>query len=43
MPKLSEEDEILRDVPVTPEALMARSEPSANPGSDSAASDVTVN
>lgn len=43
VPKLSEEDEILRDVPVTPEALMARADPPANPGNDSAASDVTVN
>lgn len=43
VPKLSEEDEIVRDVPVTAEALMARSEPSATLGSDSSGSDVTVN
>lgn len=36
VPKLSEEDEILRDVPVTPEALLARAEPAAPPTGDGA-------
>jgi len=43
VPKLSEEDEIVRDVPVTAEALLARSEPSATPGSDASTGDLTVN
>jgi cytoskeleton protein RodZ len=43
VPKLSEEDEIVRDVPVTAEALMARNEPSKAPGSDPSETDVTVN
>ncbi|MBU0669441.1 MAG: DUF4115 domain-containing protein [Alphaproteobacteria bacterium] len=43
VPKLSEEDEILRDVPVTAEALLARADPETAPGDDSSASDVTVN
>ena len=38
VPKLSEEDEILRDVPVTAEALLARGQPAATPAAPSAAS-----
>lgn len=43
VPKLSEQDEILRDVPVTAEALMARAEQAPAPAADGNASDVTVN
>lgn len=43
VPKLSEEDEILRDVPVTAQALLARADPSATPAGEATASDATVN
>ena len=37
VPKLSEADEIVRDVPVTPEALLARGKPTGQPIMQSAA------
>ena len=36
VPKLSEEDTVIRDVPVTAEALLARTEPAATPAAGSA-------